>query len=86
MTLIEQRHIDVSEHFKELTRTVFITHIITLPHITAALIVDHKQKKMYIYEFREGELSISLSPIEDDVVLEELQTVVRRIIQQEREE
>jgi hypothetical protein len=86
MSMIERKNIDVSEQFKSLAGTVFITHIITLPDITAALIVDHSQKKMYVYEYKEGELSISLSPIEDDEVREGVQGVVNYIISKEREE
>lgn len=85
MTLIEAKTIDVSQHFKESRGTVFITHIITLPEIIAALLVDHKAKAMYAYEYKEGEISISLSPIEDDDIRKSVEDVVIRATQQQKD-
>ena len=83
MALIEPKNVDVSAEFKELAGTVFITHIITMPTMKAALIVDHKTKEMFVYEYREGEISVSLSPIEDDEVREEIELVIVRARKQE---
>jgi hypothetical protein len=85
MALFEEANIDVSAEFKAPVGTVFLTTIIKAEGLpTAALIVDHKTKDMYIYEYKEGEISVSLSPIEDDEVRKELQDIVATAMKRER--
>lgn len=86
MATIEHVDWDVSSEFKELTGTVILTHLVReegLP--TGALLVDHKTKQMYIYEYQEGELTVALTPIEDDAVRVQLEDIVSRAMQQENE-
>ena len=77
MALVEQKNIDVSSTFKEPKGTVFLTNIITLEDLKAALIVDKKHKSMYLYQYEEGEISFTLSPIEDNEIREALEHLVR---------
>lgn len=86
MAIIEQVDWDVSSEFKELAGTVILTHLVReegLP--TGALLVDHKTKQMYIYEYQEGELTVALTPIEDEAVRVQLEEVVQRAMEHGRE-
>lgn len=84
MALFEEVNIDVSKEFKELEGTVVLTHVIKAEGLpTAGLILDHKTKEMFIYEYKDGDISVALSPIEDDSVREQLQEIVARAMNQE---
>ena len=86
MAVFEKVSVDVSSNFNGLAGTVIMTHIIReegLP--TAALIVDHNLKNWFIYEYIEGEISISLSVIEDDKVREQIEELIKTQMERERE-
>lgn len=86
MAVFEKVSIDVSANFNGLAGTVIMTNIIReegLP--TAALIVDHNLKSWFIYEYIEGEISISLSVIEDDKVREQIEEIIKTQMERERE-
>lgn len=81
MAIITEKNIDISENFGKLAGTVIYTHLIKeegLPR--TAVIVDHKEKGIYFYEHKEGEVSVSLTPIQDGDTLEKLHGIVQKEI------
>ena len=87
MATITEKNIDISEHFGKLAGTVIYTHLIKekgLPR--TALIVDHKEQGMYFYEHNEGEISIALTPIQDEATLNRLKEIVTDEIMGDQEQ
>ncbi|MDK2600604.1 hypothetical protein QO179_24225 [Bacillus stercoris] len=79
MATITKQDIDISEYFGKEKGTVIYAYSIEekgLPR--AAVLIDHKEKGLYLYEHKESEDAIALSPIEDDEVLAKLQEIVQK--------